>query len=442
MTHTIADRVKETTDTTGTGTYNLDGASSGFQSFVAGVGTTNTCTYCCTDNTDWEVGVGTVTDAATDTLSRDTILASSNSGAAVNWGAGTKTIFCTVPAEAHNFTAFPSSQTTNPTSTGTGSFAIGDGADATANYTIAIGHTADASATLGTAIGYGALCAGGQSISIGYNANVESGGLSNIAIGESCNIDNAGGNVGASTAIGYWAKCNAGAYGAVAIGSGALAGGDDSTALNTSTTTAQDSFAWGDSTANGQYSQAGARGITNGNYSLAWGFNSETTSGALYSFAWGRYASAYLYGQHAISLNRFTVDGDQQYSKIGFAGTTTNATETEIHIDLTTGRAVLPASRTWLFKILMVARQTAGTAGTVGDSWGHIVEGVIKRDGANNTSLVGSVTDTTIAEDTGATSWAVAVTADDTNESLKVAVTGEADKTIHWVAKCELIEVG
>lgn len=94
----LADRVRETTTTTGTGTYNLAGAATGFQTFVAGVGDGGEAPYCCTDGTDWEVGVGTVTDAAPDTLSRDTIIASSNGGAAVNWGSGSKDIFLTASA--------------------------------------------------------------------------------------------------------------------------------------------------------------------------------------------------------------------------------------------------------------------------------------------------------------------------------------------------------
>jgi hypothetical protein len=94
-----ADNVKETSTTTGTGTYDLDGAVTGFQTFVAGIGTTNTCLYAVSDGTDWETGIGTVTDAATDTLARTTVLASSNSDAAVNWGAGTKTLVCTYIAD-------------------------------------------------------------------------------------------------------------------------------------------------------------------------------------------------------------------------------------------------------------------------------------------------------------------------------------------------------
>ena len=92
MAKVYADRVKETSSTTGTSTYDLDGAVTGYQTFVAGVATTNTCAYVATDGTDWEVGDGTVTDATPDTLSRDTIHASSNAGSAVNWGAGTRII--------------------------------------------------------------------------------------------------------------------------------------------------------------------------------------------------------------------------------------------------------------------------------------------------------------------------------------------------------------
>lgn len=93
----IADRVRETTTTTGTGTINLGGAVTGFQTFVAGIGTTNPCTYCITDGTDWEVGTGVVTHGSPDTLSRLSVLASSNSNALVSFSAGTKDVFVTMP---------------------------------------------------------------------------------------------------------------------------------------------------------------------------------------------------------------------------------------------------------------------------------------------------------------------------------------------------------
>jgi hypothetical protein len=93
----LKDRIKETTATTGTGTYTLAGAVDGFESFSE-VGDTNTTYYCCTDGLDFEIGIGTYTASGT-TLARTTILQSTNADAAVNWSAGDKDIFVTLAAE-------------------------------------------------------------------------------------------------------------------------------------------------------------------------------------------------------------------------------------------------------------------------------------------------------------------------------------------------------
>ena len=93
----LKDRVQEVTTTTGTGTVTLAGAVSGFQSFSA-IGNGNTCYYAIVGESEWEVGLGTYTSSGT-TLSRDTILESSNGGTAVNFSAGTKNVFVTYPAE-------------------------------------------------------------------------------------------------------------------------------------------------------------------------------------------------------------------------------------------------------------------------------------------------------------------------------------------------------
>ncbi len=100
MAFVLNDRVKETTTTTGTGTLNLAGAATGFETFVAGIGNSNVTYYCIAGQgtAEFEVGIGTVTDASPDTLSRTTILSSSNSDSAVNFSAGTKDVFCTLPA--------------------------------------------------------------------------------------------------------------------------------------------------------------------------------------------------------------------------------------------------------------------------------------------------------------------------------------------------------
>ena len=95
----LADRVQDTTTTTGTGTVTLANAPpAGFQSFGTAIGNGNTTYYVINGGSEWEVGVGTYTAAGT-SLSRDTVLSSSNSGSLVNFSAGTKLVFVTYPAE-------------------------------------------------------------------------------------------------------------------------------------------------------------------------------------------------------------------------------------------------------------------------------------------------------------------------------------------------------
>lgn len=95
----VKDRVKVSTTTTGTGTLTLGSAAVGFQTFSV-IGDGNTTYYTITDVTagDWEVGIGTYTASGT-TLSRDTVLSSSNSGSLVDFGAGDKDVFVAYPAE-------------------------------------------------------------------------------------------------------------------------------------------------------------------------------------------------------------------------------------------------------------------------------------------------------------------------------------------------------
>jgi hypothetical protein len=94
----LKDRVKETTTTTGTGTVTLAGAAAGFQSFVV-IGDGNQTFYAIVDAASgaWEVGVGTYTASGT-TLSRTTVVSSSNAGSLVNFSAGSKDVFVTYPS--------------------------------------------------------------------------------------------------------------------------------------------------------------------------------------------------------------------------------------------------------------------------------------------------------------------------------------------------------
>ena len=96
----INDRVKETSTTTGTGTLNLAGVVVGFVTFVAGIGNSNTTYYAIHEQgtANFEIGIGTVTDATPDTLARTTVLNNSlGTTAKINFS-GTLDVFCTMPA--------------------------------------------------------------------------------------------------------------------------------------------------------------------------------------------------------------------------------------------------------------------------------------------------------------------------------------------------------
>jgi hypothetical protein len=98
MAFVLADRVKDTTTTTGTGTITLSGtAPTGYQTFGSAIGNGNNTYYTITAGSEWEVGIGTYTSAGT-TLSRTTVLSSSSAGLLVTFSAGTKDVFVTYPA--------------------------------------------------------------------------------------------------------------------------------------------------------------------------------------------------------------------------------------------------------------------------------------------------------------------------------------------------------
>lgn len=99
----LADRVKDTTTTTGTGSVTLSGvAPSGFQAFTDALAVGDSTFYCIAGGAEWEIGVGTLT--ASTTLSRDVVIDSSNANALVNLSAGTKDVFITVPASGNDST--------------------------------------------------------------------------------------------------------------------------------------------------------------------------------------------------------------------------------------------------------------------------------------------------------------------------------------------------
>jgi len=153
----VKDRVQESSTTTGTGAFTLGGAVTGFQSFSV-IGNGNTTYYAIVGGSEWEVGLGTYTSSGT-TLSRDTVLESSNGGSLVNFSAGTKNVFVTYPAE----------ESVYQDSTNTAyapQFAASNGINLT-NGTIATTYTFPT--------GYNAINAGNITISSGVTVTVPSG---------------------------------------------------------------------------------------------------------------------------------------------------------------------------------------------------------------------------------------------------------------------------
>lgn len=93
-----ADRVQEITYTVGTGTIVLSGAVSGYQTFTSAFASGVTVYYCITDGIHWEVGFGVFTSGGSPSITRATVLSSSNAGSLVNFVAPLMNVFCTMPA--------------------------------------------------------------------------------------------------------------------------------------------------------------------------------------------------------------------------------------------------------------------------------------------------------------------------------------------------------
>lgn len=198
------DRVKVSSTTAGTGTLTLGAAASGFQDFSV-IGNGNTTYYTITDQSgNWEVGIGTYTSSGT-TLSRDTILESSNSGNAVDFPAGTKTVFVTYPAEKSVYLDASGNLTNNTTGTAAGlssTLAISSGGTGQTSQTAAFDALAPTT-TKGDLI----VSNGSDNVRLGIGTNnyvltadsAQSTGLKWAAAGGSANIQE-------FTTSGTWTK--------------------------------------------------------------------------------------------------------------------------------------------------------------------------------------------------------------------------------------------
>ena len=152
----LADRVKESTTTTGNGTLTLDGAATGFQTFSGAFGNSVSVYYVISGGSEWEVGIGTT---GAGTLSRDTVLQSSNADAKVVFSAGTKDVFCSYVAD-RAVTTVDAATLTNKTISGAsntlsniGNAALTNSAVTVNGTSIALGASGTVTAAAGTLTG-------------------------------------------------------------------------------------------------------------------------------------------------------------------------------------------------------------------------------------------------------------------------------------------------
>lgn len=227
MTMQWGDRVQETFTTTGTGTISLGGAVTGYQAFSSVCSNTDTTYYAATDGTNWEVGLGTYSTSG-NTLARTTILASSNSGSAVSWGAGTKNIWQDVPAvafKAPKIQSFTSSGTYTPTTGMTSCTVEMVGAGGGGG---GVGTTSFSAAAGGGAGGY--IRASLTAAQVGSSQTVTIG-----AAGTAGPNTGGSGGTGGATSLGSLLSCNGGAGGGFAAANAANGGGGGSATITTGT---------------------------------------------------------------------------------------------------------------------------------------------------------------------------------------------------------------
>lgn len=239
---------------------------------------------------------------------------------------------------------------------------------------------------------------------------------------------------------GSFQKINSGSYGTIGGGTAHTVSATAATIAGGTTNTAsgiQASIAGGSTnTASGQGSAiaGGLSNTTSGTYSLSAGRSNTAT--ASYTVADGYYARAYTEGMEAHASGRFAAVGDAQVSRLVLRNTTTNATATILGPAGAAAHHQMQEPASCNFHVLVVAREPS-----TGDSKAWEIKGLAQNNtSASVTFIGGAPTPTVIAASAGASAWTCAMASG--SNSLGVTGTGEASKTIRWVATMTMVEVG
>ena len=342
------------------------------------------------------------------------------------------------------YAANESSPAGQPSATGTNAIAIGDSAAASGNDSIAIGETTVASGHQGISLGYNAK-SGYRSIA-GPDSNASGGNA--VAFGIAFNGSNYGAAGDFSLAIGY--QTNVVGDWAIGLGPNTYVTGDRAVAIgayNQATGANATAVGYG-SMAGGAQSYAfggqttGVRSVTLGRSALAYAdeaisLGSYSKANAVRAVAIGYHSLANQKGKIAYSTSSFSAQGDSQGGTFILRSDTTDATPEAMTTNNATADAtnqIVAASDTCItFHGTITAMQNGAQAHA-----GWEIKGMLVNDGGTTTLALGNVSDMAA---TNASSWAVALSADNTNNALKIQVTGEASHNIRWVANIHTAEV-
>lgn len=301
--------------------------------------------------------------------------------------------------------------------------------------------TMDITGTNAIGIGAGAASTGTRAIAIGGNASWPTtvNGTDSIGIGRGVTA-----NGNASVVIGATSDCGSAASAIIISsgGGGSINRGAESVLISAGTSAFSSTGTQNIGIGRGVYTTSPSSNLT-----LIGAFlngNSGTVSG---SVVIGYRDSPEFTGQfiHAVGGNFAAGFGGDAVSAVVKAfQTTTNATATELGIagnNVTTnptGRIVLTNDSSYIFDCDIIARNTTTDTETAAFNLKFCIR---RGTNAASTTIVGTPVKTILAQDTGTTSWDVSVTADTTNGRPNISVTGEASKTIRWVANIRMTKV-
>lgn len=301
------------------------------------------------------------------------------------------------------------------------------------------GH--NASGNYSVIVGGGDGTVGGKNIASGLGSAILSG-LTNTASG---NYTVIGG--------GYNNQATTNTYAVIVGGSSNTSSGLNSFIGGGDTNTASSSYSFVGGGGNNQAKTntyaavaGGSTNIATGQYSFIGGGGNNAADGTYGTIPGGFNATTRgLYGAHCYASGIFATQGDAQTMMMQLRRQSTDGTGVVLTSNAaaagTTNQVILPNNASYVFRARVVARQSAGSSGTVGDSSMWDIVGAIKRvANAASTTLVGVPTVTLVGQDAAAAAWTVVLTADTTNGGLTITCTGEANKTINWVATVDTTE--